>query len=770
MAEKPPTNPRPSNELPLEGELPPHLTELWKNKLHSDYEFREVIGRGKHGLACRISRKGTTLDFCLKTSKHDTASSGNLELLRDMLKKEVEILSPLSHRCLPAIYGSGFDESTPYYICTYHPGKTVEEFVRKSHKLACNESYFSISALLNVLEYLHGRGRPHCDLHGKNVMIDEDVSRHGILVIDFGSGHRDTDTTPLTTNRGPAYSKDTAGKGKLQRQVQRDQMSLSFRRADFKALGTLLGVMGDSLFNDASVIQKQTYHSFSRDLERGVITEWSVAHERLLTVMDPMRKSTALDRLFLDDRGQRQSIPLPVSYSIPVGEAPLAVINTSAFQNLRLLNQLSFCEWRYPGATHTRFEHSLGVFNLVRMALHSLCNDTEFRETFSVPALKGCLLAGLLHDIGHYPLAHVVEQYAAGGRLLDDINIRADVSHTAHTKYILENDKELRSAIVKYWGDNALQCCMEILQDGHGVLARLLDGAIDCDKMDYLRRDALHCGVQFGRGLDIPHLFRNIRQSNDGKSLAILEAGVPGVEGFMVLQHQMLSSVYWHPTVRGIICMCHAALAHITKSKGADKLRALVLQLKRTKTVREAIQSVVIPAIKQLGDESFKELSALVDLHVNPSYTSIFRAIRTYRLSDIRGERETTTIYSSINRFEETAATRSIQPVDWDNVSKLRKAYRSAFEEKRIDAGASEIIVDVPLGKTSHPTIPVMREDGTECDILDVSHLSPTIFTQPAIHVSPIRVYVSPRLHNKAEHSIQSIIKSAEERFHHPQQ
>jgi HD superfamily phosphohydrolase len=759
--------PEKSVELGLQGEVPTRIAELWKNSF-TEYSFEGVAGDGKTGIAYKIRHSKTLVNYCLKMAKPEITETKVIEAVRESLKKEVDILLPVKHQCLPTIIKYDTTGEIPYYVCTFHPGKTFDAFMRAGSQLDVNQSYFVISLLLSVLDYLHQAGRPHCDIHTKNLMIDEDVFRFGLLLIDFGSGHRESDPSPLTKNAGLPFVKDTEGKGSFQQTVRRVDANASFKHADFRALGCLLATMSSHFFVDGSAAQCNAYHSFCHDLEHGSINSWHIAKERLLAVIDPLRKVSLIDRLFFDDKGRRSSIPLPVSHSVSVGEASLAIINTVAFQRLRTISQLSFCEWRFPGASHTRFEHSLGVFHLVHNALDHLCQDNRFRDAYSLEELKGCLLAGLLHDIGHYPLAHVIEQYAAGGRLKDDPTIRTDVAHISHSKFLIENDLELKKAILRYWGDEALANCIEILEGKHGALSSLLDGALDCDKMDYLVRDAFHCGLEFGRGLDVSNILRNIRLTDDRKQIAIVEGAVTGVEGLMVLQNQMLASVYWHPTVRAIVCMAHAAMAHITKSRGGDHLRNIVIELKKCHSNREGVERVILPELDKLGKRPFARLSKLVRLHMEPRYTDIFKPIRTYRSSDERLPSETTTIFNSINHIKTSASSASTQPVDWDNVSKLRKAFIAAFKEKGIEVETSEIIIDVPLGKTSHRTIPVIRDDGSECDIVEVSHLNRTVFEEPTIFVSPIRVFIAPHVRESAVHNLLSIIQSAEEQFHHP--
>jgi hypothetical protein len=214
--------------------------------------------------------------------------------------------------------------------------------------------------------------------------------------------------------------------------------------------------------------------------------------------------------------------------------------------------------------------------------------------------------------------------------------------------------------------------------------------------------------------------------------------------------------------------MTHAALAHITKRSGGDHLRNIVAELKKCRTNRAGFERVILPELEKLGKKPFAQLSQLVRLHVEPRYTDIFKPIRTYRASDERLQTQTTTIFSAINHMTASATSGSIQPVDWENVSKLRKSFLNAFKEKAIEVETSEIIVDVPLGKTSHRTVPVIRDDGSECDITEVSHLNRTVFEEPTIFVSPIRVFISPRVRQLAIHNLPSILKSAEEQFHHP--
>ena len=94
---------------------------------------------------------------------------------------------------MPTVYEANFEAELPYYVCTYHPGKTWNTFRKENKKLKAEEAYFVIYSLIDAFEYLHKMNRSHCDAHEDNILIRERVFGEGILIIDFGSGHRGSD-------------------------------------------------------------------------------------------------------------------------------------------------------------------------------------------------------------------------------------------------------------------------------------------------------------------------------------------------------------------------------------------------------------------------------------------------------------------------------------------------------------------------------------------------------------------------------------------------
>lgn len=752
--------------LDVPGSWPDYLKPIAQEIGSKYHEFLGEAGKGKTGVVFKIKNSTNNHLYSLKTvgQKLDDRER---EKVRDTLKKEVEILQPLDHRCLPRIHERNLSGRLPYYVYAFHPGITFSEFKASDRKLNLEQSVFVIWSLMDVVKYLHEEGRTHCDLHTNNVLLSENVFQHGILVIDFGSGHRQSDPTPETANRGNVLFKDVVSQAHDRQTVSRREMRPDFQSFDFVALGSLLAQMERCFFGDASSIQSTAYFDFCRALRDGRISSWKDAHEKFLSVIDPYRILTATRKLFLSELGLPQAITVPGARAVPVGEACLAVVNTKVFQRLRNVKQLSFCDWYFPGASHTRFEHSLGVFNAAQQALNWLVHDRSFRDQFSERNIRGFLLAALVHDVGHYPFAHVLEHYVAGrfAGAGDEQEARKCVSHAQNTIHVLESDKELLAAISEHWGSEIANECIKVLENKVTVLSDLIDGPIDIDKIDYLGRDALHCGMPFGNGLDVQGLLRSMTCVDSAQHLGIRDTGVSAAEGLMILQDQMLASVYWQPSVRGIICMFHAVLAHIIRTD-LGKLRDLTDALRKSSGDYDAITQIIIPRIRKDHPRQAGALERLVRMHAVPDFRDIYAAIRTYRISDQLAveSKSRSTVFETI--VPVSAQPGSTIAIKWDYVSELRTAFRDAFKEKRISMANTDLVIDVPFGKNAHRMVYVSG-DGQRPDykITEVSHLNASIFERPAAFSSPIRVYVAPKLYTRAGGKLASIIKSADERF-----
>ncbi|MEY4608124.1 MAG: hypothetical protein RL625_341 [Gemmatimonadota bacterium] len=222
----------------------------------------------------------------------------------------------------------------------------------------------------------------------------------------------------------------------------------------------------------------------------------------------------------------------------------LRLLDAAPFQRLRYVRQLGLAHLVYPGATHSRFEHALGAYHLTRLTVRALEDAGELTE---VPVLERRLVeaAALLHDIGHYPFSHALEEIGVphheevAAALLDEAPVgdilRADFASDAPARIL---------ALVRGTSESPLQ--------------GLISGSIDLDKTDYLKRDAMMCGVAYGE-IDVErlrHALCVVRAPDTGHlGIGIREKGLSALESLLFAKYQMYRNVYWQHAVRSATSM-----------------------------------------------------------------------------------------------------------------------------------------------------------------------------------------------------------------------
>ena len=237
----------------------------------------------------------------------------------------------------------------------------------------------------------------------------------------------------------------------------------------------------------------------------------------------------------------------PLWDNIRLDPPALQALDTPAVQRLRYIRQVGHAFLVYPGATHTRFEHALGAYHLTRRALGVL----EERGELGQVAERDCLavrLAALLHDIGHYPFSHALEE--AGLPSHETLGVAK-----LHRGELGERLAEIGGA------DFADRVGVLITGDSPSPLQGLISGSLDLDKIDYLSRDARMCGVPYG-ALDVDRLLSSLTlvETAGGLEVGVQEKGVSAVESLLFAKYQMYRNVYWHHAVRSATCMFKRAV------------------------------------------------------------------------------------------------------------------------------------------------------------------------------------------------------------------
>ncbi|PSL45866.1 hypothetical protein B0H94_106121 [Salsuginibacillus halophilus] len=207
------------------------------------------------------------------------------------------------------------------------------------------------------------------------------------------------------------------------------------------------------------------------------------------------------------------------------------LIGTREVQRLRRIRQLGTTFLTFHGAEHTRFNHSLGVYEIMRRIIDVFQGRPNWDENERLL----CLAAAVLHDIGHGPFSHSFEKVY-------------DTDHEAWTRRIILEDTEV-NAVLRRMGDDFPEKVAEVIEKTYDnkLVVSMISSQIDADRMDYLQRDAFYTGVSYGH-FDMERILRVMRPTEE--QAVIKYTGMHAVEDYIMSRYQMYWQVYFHPVTR----------------------------------------------------------------------------------------------------------------------------------------------------------------------------------------------------------------------------
>jgi len=279
----------------------------------------------------------------------------------------------------------------------------------------------------------------------------------------------------------------------------------------------------------------------------------------------------------------KKKIHDPVHNTIGLSDIEIKIINSKAFQRLRNIKQLGLVSYVFPGADYTRFSHSVGVCHLTGK-LYDAYSDAI--RTYEDEEKQKYRLAGLLHDIGHYPFSHAmegaiklyVEEYQPEGiieRISDASETPRDISppvrylkHESVGREILLNDAEICDILKD--GDLKPEDIYPLFTRDSEVkedMTNLISSDLDADRLDYLLRSAYHVGLPYG-STDIEYILSQIKIDSD-ENMCIDPKALRTVDHFLLCRYFDYSQVIFHKTVAGFEEVLKRVIIYLIKKDDA---------------------------------------------------------------------------------------------------------------------------------------------------------------------------------------------------------
>jgi uncharacterized protein len=352
---------------------------------------------------------------------------------------------------------------------------------------------------------------------------------------------------------------------------------------------------------------------------------------------------------------RRREIRDPIHGFIYRTETEQKLMDTQVFQRLRGIKQLALANLVYPGAMHTRFDHSVGVMHVAGRMAEQLTDSRELVELARVTAL--------LHDVGHGPFSHVSEDIL--DRYYDQTKVKSKAKEKIHeqvTCSIIEKSQEIADILPKWQREKVIGLLLG--NAGEQIAKDIISGPLDADKQDYLLRDSYFCGVKYGV-FDLERLIGTLeghRQDHE-PTLVASSDGVYAVEQFVIAKYHMTQQVYRHKIRLATDAMIVRALELGIEEDRLDWL----IRLYAYDGSEEYIQNFLE------WDDARLMTSLVHPLKIEGLATELFRALRDRKLFKV-------VLDSSLRKDFTNPTTRDILSNIGSNTRLLKRAEQEIAE------------------------------------------------------------------------------------------
>ena len=400
----------------------------------------------------------------------------------------------------------------------------------------------------------------------------------------------------------------------------------------------------------------------------------------------------------------------PIHDFIRVYNSELKIIDSPIFQRLRRIKQLSGAHLIYPGAQHTRFEHSLGVMHIASMASNSL-KEKGILKSHDIRDIR---LAALLHDIGHGPFSHLFEEV---------LEKRQKISHEDIGKKIILKT-EIGDSISKSGFDKRFICKLAFGDSKFQFMNELISGALSADIMDYLLRDGYFTGAEHAK-IDHNRLTYSLDVFKD--QLALDKSALVNFETMMISRYQMFKAVYFHKTVRAGEVMLLEAM-----DLARDEL---------------GLTSMNIAEFVKLTDDSI--LADLLSLPENKSDLKIAKKIA----EDYEQRKLFKCVFETDFNNNTKIGKKRLNQIKHDIIRKSRVAENEVF----VDSSTTPSMPLSPSKKESNSII-LVTDDGKKTIATKIPISKIPIVSTMSGFMNNLRVYTPSKNRKKVEIAAKSVI------------
>lgn len=741
------------------------------------YDILEVINSGGAGQVYKVRQSGLDVIRALKTllPEHKLDDS-----FQETFKREIMLLSQLTHQNIVKIIDAGIDkkENISYLVMEYINGKHIDVCAKELENI---EDLISlIYEMFDGIFYLHERKILHSDLKPSNILVETDVitKKNHIKIADLGAAKDLSRKIPYATQLELVSDSEELTRvfgtrkyapPELQRDLNenpitdRELVDL-FPYVDIYCLGATLAEVVSTekikknIRDEADYLLSKPMSYIGCNIEKykyikGIIIRMlklknekdafksiNEAYEAFQRI-DP-NKSLPIRVPELTDVSSIASILLSDGMHHFTNRAYKLIIHPT-FQRLQKINHLGFIDLIYPCGRHSRFSHSLEVFSIAKKAVLYLLKHSTFRFFISAEDISLFLASALLHDIGHFPLAHALED-------IESVKLDYEMVEYFLNKRTINCPESLGDILKKYWSidgaevaklvDNKLH---EDLSLGGRFFHQLMSGPLDVDKMGYVTQDSIFTGVPFGKGVDVEYLLSSLvaLSNQDYKSLKELTLGIDsrGIEaasGLISARAALYERVYWHHTNRAIMSMIKYVANKVFESGNYDFQNYVDDTWNFTEY--EAVKFL----INKLPDDGLATPQRNPALGICDGSRQLYKRIISYSMN--KNDDMIMQIYNNLRTLNDN----HIEAHRKEILKKL-KNYLNI-----IDIEDYEVLIDIPKpfrAKDTLSTINVVDRYNREkiTPLNQISKIVEQYYYNFIENVTKIRIFVSPRIREK---------------------